>query len=293
MFELYWTEAFRSMLPWAEPFFRVISELGSDYFYLALIAIGFWVMDKKASKITALVLIVSSVSNYWLKTTIGHPRPPSTNWIPGAQASNYSLPSGHAQNSMTLWGWFGIKIKTWWMSILSTFLIVTIGLSRIYLGVHWFGDVVLGWIVGLVTLLVIWRLEGPVKSILSKYNINMLYLGLSIFGLIALVLTELLAPVQIAGLEANFGSNGGIMIGLGIGLVLENKYVNFEPSSKHGNKMRVVLRIMIGLTLIFVIVFGTSSILPTKTFWLRAIRYALGAIVVVFVWPFLFKKLNL
>jgi len=56
-------------MPWAELFFSVITELGSDYFYVALIAVGFWVVDKRASTLTAFVLVISVVSNYWLKIT--------------------------------------------------------------------------------------------------------------------------------------------------------------------------------------------------------------------------------
>jgi len=293
LFDIFWTEAFRSLMPWAELFFRVITELGSDYFYVALIAIGFWAVDKRASILTAFVLIVSVVSNYWLKVTFRNPRPPSTNWLPGADASNYSLPSGHAQNSATLWGWLGIKIKTWWMGVLSAVLMVLIGLSRIYIGVHWLGDVLLGWAVGLLLLMLLWRLEEPARSVLSKYNPNMLYLGLAVFGLVAMILTELLSPVTIVGLEDNFGANGGLIIGLGIGLALESRYVNFETTPKYGEKWRAALRVIIGLILVFVIMFGLSPILPTDVYWLRAIRYALGAIFVAFVWPFLFKKLSL
>jgi membrane-associated phospholipid phosphatase len=293
LFDTFWTEAFRSLMPWAGLFFRVITELGSDYFYVTLIAIGFWAVDKRASILTAFVLIVSVVSNYWLKVTFKNSRPPSTNWLPGAYASNYSLPSGHAQNSTTLWGWLGIKIKTWWMGILSTVLMVLIGLSRIYIGVHWLGDVLLGWAVGLLLLIVLWRLEEPTRSILSKYNPNMLYLGLAVFGLVAMILTELLSPVTIAGLEGNFGANGGLIIGLAIGLALESRYVNFETTPKYGEKWRAALRVIIGLILVFVIMFGLSPILPTDVYWLRAIRYTLGAIFVAFVWPFLFKKLSL
>ena len=293
LFDIFWTEAFRSLMPWAELFFRVITELGSVYFYVALIAIGFWAVDKRASMLTAFVLIVSVVSNYWLKVTFRNPRPPSTNWLPGADASNYSLPSGHAQNSTTLWGWLGIKIKSWWMAVLSAVLMVLIGLSRIYIGVHWLGDVLLGWAVGLLLLIVLWRLEEPTRSVLSKYNPNILYLGLAVFGLVAMVLTELLSPVTIVGLEDNFGANGGLIIGLAIGLALESRYVNFETTPKYGEKWRAALRVIIGLILVFVIMFGLSPILPADVYWLRAIRYALGAIFVAFVWPFLFKRLSL
>ncbi len=293
LFDTFWTEAFRLLMPWAELFFRVITELGSDYFYVVLVAIGFWAVDKRASILIAFVLIISVVSNYWLKITFRNPRPPSTNWLPGTDASNYSLPSGHAQNSTTLWGWLGIKIKTWWMGVLSAVLIMLIGLSRIYIGVHWLSDILLGWTIGLLLLIVLWRLEEPARSILSKYNPNMLYLGLLVFGLVAMILTELLSPVTIVGLEDNFGANGGLIIGLGIGLALERRYVNFETPPKYREKWRAALRVIIGLILVFVIMFGLSPILPTDVYWLRAIRYALGAIVVAFVWPFLFKKLGL
>jgi len=293
LFDTFWTEAFRLLMPWAELFFRVITELGSDYFYVALIAVGFWAADKRASILTAFVLIISVVSNYWLKVTFKNPRPPSTNWLLGTDASNYSLPSGHAQNSTTLWGWLGIKIKTWWMSVLSTVLIVLIGLSRIYIGVHWLGDVLLGWAVGLLLLIALWRLEEPARSILSKYNPNILYLGLVVFGLVAMILTELLSPVKIEGLEDNFGANGGLIIGLGIGLALESRYVNFETTPKYEKKWQAALRVVIGLILVSVIMYGLSPILPTDVYWLRATRYALGAIVVAFVWPFIFKKLGL
>jgi len=277
-------------MPWAELFFRGITELGSDYFYMILIAVGFWTVNKRASILTAFVLVASSTSNYWLKITFKNPRPPATNWLPGVHASNYSLPSGHAQNSMTLWGWLGIKIKTWWMSVLSTALIALIGLSRIYIGVHWLGDVLLGWVVGLLLLIMLWRLEEPTRSVLSKYNPIMLYLGLALFGIVAMILTELLSPMTTVGLEDNFGANGGLITGLGIGLALEHRYVNFKISPEHEKKWRMALRIIIGLILVSVITLGLAPILPTEVYWLRAIRYALAAIVVVFVWPLLFNK---
>lgn len=289
----HWTEAFRLLMPWAELFFRVVTELGSDYFYVVLIAIGFWAVDKRASILTAFVLIASVVSNYWLKITFRNPRPPVTNWLPGVHASNYSLPSGHAQNSMTMWGWLAIKIKTWRMGVLSIALIGLIGLSRIYIGVHWLGDVVSGWAVGLFLLIVLWKLEKPTRSALSKQNPNLLYLGLVIFGVGAMILTELLSPVTTEGLEANFGPNGGLIIGLGIGLILEKRYVNFEITPKHGEKWRVALRVIIGLIMVFAIAGSLSLTLSRDIYWMCAIQYALVTIVVIFIWPFLFKKLCL
>ena len=280
-------------MPWGEPFFRGVKMLGSEYFYVFLIAIWFWVADKRGSMLTLLVLIVSIVSNYWLKIIFKHPRPTIENWLLGVNASNYSLPSGHAQNSMVVWGWLGLKRGSWWMGVLSVVLVGLIGLSRIYIGVHWFGDVVAGWAVGFLLLMALWKLEEPIHSLLCKYNPNLQYLGLIIFGVGAMILTEFLSPVSAEGLEANFGSHGGLIIGLGIGLALEKRYVSFEIAPKHGEKWRVALRVIFGLIMIFAIAASLSLILPEEVYWMNAIQYASITISVIFIWPLLFKKLGL
>lgn len=293
LFDIYWTDALRLLMPWSELFFKVVTIMGSDYFYITLIAIDYWIINKRASILTTYVLIISVVSNYWLKIIIRHPRPPVTNWLPGVDAVNYSLPSGHSQSSVVFWGWLGVKIKTWWMGFLSASLIVLVGLSRIYIGVHWLGDVVLGWAVGLLLLFLLLRLEVPARSFLMKYKPILLYFGLIVFGLISMIITEFLSPVRIVGLEDNFGANGGLIIGLGVGLALESKYVNFEPSPKHVEKWRVALRAITGLILVFTSMIVLSPILPSDVYWLRSIRYALVTIFVMFLWPLIFDKLGL
>ncbi len=284
---------FRSFMPWAELFFRGVTELGSEIFYLILIAVGFWAVNKRASILTTFVLVASTTSNYWLKITFKVPRPPTTNWLPGVHVSNYSLPSAHAQNSMTIWGWLGIKVKTWWMKTLSLVLIGLIGLSRVYIGVHWLSDVVAGWLIGFLILIILWKLEEPTRSIITRYNANLIYLGLLIFGVCATILTEFLSPVTTEGLETNFGPTGGLIIGLGIGLMLEKKYVNFEITLTNRKKWRTVLRVVFGLALVFATGASLSYMLPKNIYWVCATQNALLTIIVIFIWPFLFKRLGL
>ena len=77
--------------------------------------------------------------------------------------SSYSFPSGHAVISMVLFGMLGYfvfrKCRKWWQKILVTVLamliIVMVGFSRIYLGVHWASDVVAGWVIGLSWLILL------------------------------------------------------------------------------------------------------------------------------------------
>jgi membrane-associated phospholipid phosphatase len=281
------------LMPWAELFFRGVTVLGSAYFYLVLIAIWFWAVDKREAMLAVFVLIVSVVSNYWLKIIFKNPRPPVTNWLSGVHAPNYSLPSGHAQNSMVMWGWMGLKSRRWWMGALSVTLIGLIGASRVYIGVHWLGDVVAGWAVGILLLIAMWKLEEPTRSFLSKYNPNLPYLGLVIFGLGALILTETLSPLTAEGLAANFGSSGGLIIGLGIGLALEKRYVNFEIAPKQGEKWRTALRVNLGLIMVFAIAASLSLMLQEEVYWMGAVQYALVTISLIFIWPLLFKKLGL
>jgi membrane-associated phospholipid phosphatase len=279
-------------MPWAELFFRGVTVLGSEYFYVVLIAIWFWAVDKREAMLAVFVLIVSVVSSYWLKIIFKNPRPPVTNWLSGVHAPNYSLPSAHAQNSMVMWGWMGLKSRRWWMGVLSVTLIGLVGLSRVYIGVHWLGDVVAGWAVGILILIAMWKLEEPTRSFLSKYNPNLQYLGVVIFGLGALILTETLSPLTAVGLAANFGPSGGLIIGLGIGLALEKRYVNFEIAPKQ-EKWRTALRVIFGLIIVFAVAASLSLMLPEEVYWMGAIQYALVTISVIFIWPLLFKKLGL
>jgi hypothetical protein len=291
-FDVFWTEALRGSMPWATPFFSAITMLGSANFYVALIAIGYWTLDKRASRRTALLLLASSYTNYWLKVSLRNPRPLPSNWLPGTEASNYSLPSGHAQSSTTVWGWLSLKSGKAWIWGLSLVLILFIGFSRIYIGVHWLGDVLLGWGVGAVLLLAASRLEEWVSSVTSRYGADTLYLGLVVLGLVSMVLTESLFPVNLSGMEDNFGSNGGFMIGLGVGLLLERRYVHFKVLEP-GDRRRGVLRVVLGLALVMLVLFGLSPVLPSEIYWLRAVRYALSVVTAMFVWPYIFTRLDL
>jgi undecaprenyl-diphosphatase len=104
---------------------------------------------------------------FTLKNLIRRPRPP------GAEAHLYhwswSLPSGHALDSLVGYGmlayvltvlWVDHPSRRLWVLVGAAVLIAAIGFSRLYLGVHYFSDVVAGYVVGALWLSVcIWRVE--------------------------------------------------------------------------------------------------------------------------------------
>ena len=77
-----------------------------------------------------------------------------------ASAQGYSFPSGHAMGSTVVLGSIGYlvlrgslpwKAKSAWLAALVA-AVILIGLSRVYLGVHWFSDIAAGWSAGTVWL---------------------------------------------------------------------------------------------------------------------------------------------
>jgi hypothetical protein len=57
LFDVFWTEALRGAMSWAAPFFSAVTQFGSANFYVAMIAIGYWAIDKRASRRAALLLL--------------------------------------------------------------------------------------------------------------------------------------------------------------------------------------------------------------------------------------------
>ena len=90
--------------------------------------------------------------NFWLKTVFSRARPEL--WERIIDVSYYSFPSGHAMISLVVYGWIGYWIASRfpaWRGVavsISVVAIALIGLSRLYLGVHWPTDVIAGFAAG-------------------------------------------------------------------------------------------------------------------------------------------------
>lgn len=102
----------------------------------------------------AITAIVSALLNLLLKTIINRPRPDEALQL--VSASGLAFPSGHSQSSMAIYLAILIylfvatnkkKIRIP-LTITCLALPIFIGLSRIYLGVHFTGDVLAGWALG-------------------------------------------------------------------------------------------------------------------------------------------------
>ncbi|WP_407890002.1 phosphatase PAP2 family protein [Levilactobacillus sp. N40-8-2] len=106
------------------------------------------------------VLFWAGIGNSVIKHVVRRDRPTVDRLV---AASSYSFPSGHAITAMLLWGTVIVLIGwslrhhsgwRWLLIVVLSLWIVVIGLSRVYMGVHYPSDVVAGWSLGFVLLTV-------------------------------------------------------------------------------------------------------------------------------------------
>jgi len=90
-----------------------------------------------------------------LKLIVERPRPPVNQYL--VRIDSWSFPSGHSLNSMVVIGLLTVLAAREWpglrrvLSIATgAFLVLLVGFSRVYLGVHWPSDVLAGWLIGAV-----------------------------------------------------------------------------------------------------------------------------------------------
>jgi membrane-associated phospholipid phosphatase len=134
-----------------------ITNLGANYILVAMVAIIIFLIWRRHRKEALLFLIITAMGvfiNSALKILIHRPRPLIS---PLISASSYSFPSGHAMNSFVFYAALSFyifhftrqKLFSMAISILCGALILLIGFSRVYLGVHYPSDVIAGYLVGL------------------------------------------------------------------------------------------------------------------------------------------------
>ena len=138
----------------------IITNISSAY---ALIVISIILLasmkNKQIPLLISLNLICAYITNAIAKLIFLRPRPEGINLI---EESGFSYPSGHAMISMSFFGFIAYllykkqnnKITKSVLIILLILTIITIGFSRIYLGVHYLSDVIGGFLLSIIYLII-------------------------------------------------------------------------------------------------------------------------------------------
>jgi membrane-associated phospholipid phosphatase len=152
---------------------RGLSDLGPGWFTAAVVALLLFAVDPRLSVRLAICLLIA----LWLREVLAlgmhSPRP---YWLDAdllvrravPRRPSFGLPSGHALTGVVFWFYLAAESRRKWAWAVAGVIAFLIGLSRVYLGVHFISDVVLGWALGALYLVLYRRLEPLVAAWCSR-----------------------------------------------------------------------------------------------------------------------------
>ena len=144
----------------ATPIAKFITNFGGAIFIITLmITLFILIKDKKIGLSIFLNLVIATTLNQLLKRILQRPRQTEYRII---EETGYSFPSGHSMVSMAFYGYLIYliykyvenKYIKWTLIVLLSILICSIGISRIYLGVHYTSDVLGGFLASISYLVI-------------------------------------------------------------------------------------------------------------------------------------------
>lgn len=287
-----WVQSFRTS--WLDALFVAATWLGEEYFFLAFLPIMYWCFSRRLGIRLSYLILLSNYVNGWAKLVYSIPRPDHPRIAKLRHEVSPSFPSGHAQNATVLWGSLALYWQKSWFWVIAIILILLIGFSRIYVGVHFPQDVIGGLLCGMLFLGIYMGLgERILIPWLSRQPIA-LHLTL---GIIVPLILPFMYPRDYLGYypAENAGTVAGTLLGINVGFLLEERWLRFSAA---GRWWKRALRVLVGALLIALFYAGPKLLMPeTQPMALavasRLIRYALVGFVLAYVAPWLFIKLRL
>ena len=270
----------------------LLTQFGEPPILFLIVGIFYFGIDKKYGKYMAancfsVCLIGSMIKNialrrrpYFDHESIQCLRPAEAGDINDLSLQGFSFPSLHSATTINLYTITGRYMKeNRLLRIICLVLPFLVGLSRIIIGVHYPTDVLFGWILGLILMLLI--------DLLLKLTNNLSW----VFGIMIAAAT----PGFFFCKSADFYTSYGIMIGTLSAFLFENKYVNFKPAK---NFWFIIIRTLIGGAIFA----GLSGLLKLPfpkelleshsmlSFSIRTARYAIASFIMMGVYPLCFRK---
>ena len=164
---------FQSQGDWLIGPMNFLTITGGPLFFLFVLPIVYWSVNRRFGLRLALALMITLTLNSLLKTFFHAPRPYWYNSdvrLLGGSETGFGLASGHAQSSVVLWGMIAATVNRWWAWVVAAAIIVGVGLSRVYIGVHFTTDVLVGWLVGALTLAIFLASENAVTLWFDRFS---------------------------------------------------------------------------------------------------------------------------
>ena len=311
------TQFFQNLGSWLSTPMQWITFLGNEYFYILIMPVIYWCLDSSLGIRIGIMLLTSGIFNGTAKIFFKSPRP---YWFSSqvkaySSESSFGMPSGHAMNAMSVWGILAASIRKKSITIILAILIFLIGISRIFLGVHFTSDVLVGWLLGAILLFVFLRSEKKIikwvdslsfgRFVLIMFLITILVIAVNAFIIHAnvdwqpsavwLANAAALDPEgHIDPLSLNGTiTNAAVLFGFTAGAVWLNRKGSFKVG---GSWWRIVVCFLIGIIGVLLLWAGLGEVFPDNadflSYALRYLRYALTGVWIAAIAPLIFLKLG-
>ena len=232
--------------PALDRFMMLVTNLGSEQVYVALLVLAYVVVDARFGRTLAIIFMSSMYLNAVLKVAFTTQRPfeidPTVARSPAAvdTAPGHGFPSGHAQGAMTFWGAAAVFVRRHWFTVLAAVVVGAVAVSRLYLGVHMPIDVIGGMTIGLIVI--------SVGVMLQRSNVRLARPLVIVIGLLGPIVLQLLVPLE----------NAGVLLGGLAAFAVGPELVRHETRGPLAG--RAILGV-IALGLVFAALMGSSALL--------------------------------
>ena len=267
------------------------SMFGEELFLILILGFIYWSYDKKLGRTMGLSAIMGLTWNTMAKNIVLRRRPyfdhegikilrvvdPEAD-IYDISAQGYSFPSGHSTNVATVFSSLAINLRKRWVTVVAITIPLLTGFSRIVVGAHYPTDVLAGWMLGLISVLIVRYLQDHIKNTLTLYGI------LLIAGV----------PGFFYCKSTDYFTSTGLLIGFMGGTLLDDHFVHFENTRKPlWMAVRVLggLAIYLALSKLLKLPFSKEFLSSgsTAALLVRCARYVIITFVDFGIYPMLFK----
>ncbi len=247
--QIQWLESIASLRNgFLDPIFLFLNYFDTVYFLMIVITVVWIVISPRWGLRVALLLILSTLINFHLKTLLQAPRPivadPNLAMLP---FHTPGFPSGAAQTAALLGGLLVYGWKSRWAWPIALFYALLVGFSRLYLGVHYPTDVLGGYCIGLAILFAFIYSIEPIETFCEKQGASF-----------CMILSVLLGLLYVFALPSRPGYRLiGAFLGFCIG-AYGSYLFRLNPAKRQTLKMRISSAILT-LLMVFLLYFLTRN----------------------------------